>query len=134
MRVQLKRLYDETNEGDGHRALVDGMWPRGVAKADASIDAWYRDLAPSKSRREWFGHDRDRWEKFYAAYREELRRADSRLTQTLREHAQNGGGNAGLRGKRRGVQQRRGTARLPQASLSASARRVGRLGSVAIKT
>ncbi|OHV07594.1 DUF488 domain-containing protein [Kushneria phosphatilytica] len=91
MNIQLKRIYDPYDRNDGYRVLVDGMWPRGVAKEDAHIDEWYRDIAPSKGLVKWFGHDRDRWHGFYEAYRRELRERDSTLSQTLREHARNEG-------------------------------------------
>jgi uncharacterized protein YeaO (DUF488 family) len=31
--------------------------PRGVSKADAAIDQWIKDIAPSTALRKWFGHD-----------------------------------------------------------------------------
>ncbi|ROO26253.1 uroporphyrin-III C-methyltransferase [Salinisphaera orenii MK-B5] len=75
--VHIKRAYDWPAEGDGHRVLVDGMWPRGVRKADAAIHAWPRELAPSKSLRQWFGHDPDRFDTFRACFREELASSDA---------------------------------------------------------
>lgn len=87
MQIQLKRIYDKRDSSDGYRVLVDGMWPRGMAKEDAHIDDWYRDIAPSKDLVKWFSHDRERWNDFYEAYRRELRDRDSTLAQTLREHA-----------------------------------------------
>ncbi|WP_438765395.1 DUF488 domain-containing protein [Kushneria sp. TE3] len=91
MQIQLKRIYDTRDKDDGYRVLVDGMWPRGVAKKDAHIDDWCRDIAPSRDLLKWFGHDRDRWEGFYDAYRRELRERDSTPAQALREHAQKEG-------------------------------------------
>ncbi len=91
MQIQLKRIYDPVEKDDGHRVLIDGMWPRGVAKKDAHIDDWCREIAPSKDLLKWFGHDRSRWDGFYDAYRKELREGDSQWPQTLREHAQNEG-------------------------------------------
>lgn len=70
--IRLKRIYDACDPGDGTRVLVDGLWPRGVAKARARIDDWARDLAPSRGLRRWFAHDPDRWAAFRAAYRREL--------------------------------------------------------------
>ncbi|MDW5375774.1 DUF488 family protein [Halomonas sp. HP20-15] len=91
MNIQLKRIYDPASEEDGYRVLVDGMWPRGVAKRNAALDEWCRELAPSKSLRQWFGHDRARWDEFHRAYRAELREGDGETLARLREHARRDG-------------------------------------------
>ena len=72
-RIKIKRAYVDAEPGDGYRVLVDRLWPRGIAKEKAAIDAWLRDLAPSDGLRKRFhGHPED-WEAFRAAYAEELR-------------------------------------------------------------
>ncbi len=91
MNVGLKRIYDSACDEDGYRVLVDGMWPRGVAKCDAALDEWCRELAPSKSLRQWYGHDPERWTEFYRAYRSELRESDADTLARLREHARRDG-------------------------------------------
>lgn len=70
--IVLKRAYEPADASDGSRVLVDRLWPRGVAKADAKLDAWMKEIAPSTELRKWFGHDPARWEEFQARYREEL--------------------------------------------------------------
>jgi len=30
--LHIKRIYDEPGEEDGHRILVDRVWPRGISK------------------------------------------------------------------------------------------------------
>ncbi|WP_318269565.1 DUF488 domain-containing protein [Salinisphaera orenii] len=77
MKIRLKRAYDAVAEDDGHRALVDGMWPRGVAKADAALDEWCKHIAPSKELVKWFDHRRARWPDFRATYWAELESADA---------------------------------------------------------
>ncbi len=72
MQVQLKRAYDPPNAGDGKRILVDRLWPRGLARADAAIDGWLKELAPSNELRRWFGHDPAKWPEFKRRYFEEL--------------------------------------------------------------
>lgn len=62
--VRLKRAYDPADASDGIRILVDRLWPRGVRKADAAIDRWTKDIAPSTALRKWFGHAPDRWQEF----------------------------------------------------------------------
>ena len=71
-RIRLKRAYEPPSHGDGRRILVDRLWPRGVKKAEAAIDAWLKDLSPSPLLRKWFGHDPGRWDEFRRLYRNEL--------------------------------------------------------------
>jgi uncharacterized protein YeaO (DUF488 family) len=44
-----KRAYEPYPPSDGYRVLVDRLWPRGVSKANAHLDAWEKDIAPSKA-------------------------------------------------------------------------------------
>jgi uncharacterized protein YeaO (DUF488 family) len=69
----LKRAYDPADGNDGRRILVDRLWPRGVSKAEADIDEWVRELAPSTALRKWFGHDPARWPQFRHRYAREIR-------------------------------------------------------------
>jgi len=57
---------------DGKRVLVDRLWPRGLTKAKANVDLWFKDIAPSTQLRKWFGHDPGKWEEFKKRYRAEL--------------------------------------------------------------
>ena len=68
-----RRIYDETSPKDGKRVLVDRVWPRGVAKKDAHLDEWLRDVAPSTPLRKWYGHEPGRFREFRRRYRSELR-------------------------------------------------------------
>lgn len=72
MDVRTKRIYDDPEPGDGARVLVDRLWPRGVSKADAALDNWAREIAPSDALREWFDHDPERWAEFQDRYAAEL--------------------------------------------------------------
>ncbi|MFN3975050.1 MAG: DUF488 domain-containing protein [Dehalococcoidia bacterium] len=72
MALLVKRIYAPAQEGDGYRVLVDRLWPRGLPRSQARVDAWLKDLAPSDALRRWFGHDPQRWEEFQRRYREEL--------------------------------------------------------------
>lgn len=69
---RLKRIHDPAAPDDGRRVLVDRVWPRGLRKADAAIDEWLRDVAPSTELRRWFAHDRSRWDEFVRRYHAEL--------------------------------------------------------------
>jgi len=55
--IKLTRAYERATASDGTRILIDRLWPRGLKKADAAIDQWVKDLAPSTALRKWFGHD-----------------------------------------------------------------------------
>ena len=70
--VRLQRAYDEPTPADGHRVLVDRVWPRGRSKQELRLDAWARDLGPSTALRKWFGHDPARWPEFQERYQAEL--------------------------------------------------------------
>jgi uncharacterized protein YeaO (DUF488 family) len=77
-RVEIRRVYDH-HPGDGsHRVLVDRLWPRGIAKADAPFDEWAKDVAPSTELRRWYGHQPARYEEFAERYRRELRVSPAR--------------------------------------------------------
>jgi uncharacterized protein YeaO (DUF488 family) len=83
--VRLQRAYDDPAPDDGHRVLVDRVWPRGRTKAELRLDAWARDLGPSAGLRKWFGHDAARWTEFQKRYRVEL--ADPARARALDELA-----------------------------------------------
>jgi uncharacterized protein YeaO (DUF488 family) len=87
--IRLKRAYEAAAPEDGARILVDRLWPRGVAKADAALDGWMKDIAPSAALRQWFGHDPARWDAFRQRYAEELR-AHADLLEQLRKRAREG--------------------------------------------
>ena len=89
MDVRLKRVYEPANRSDGYRILIDRLWPRGVSRERAALDAWEPELAPSTELRTWFGHDPDRFEEFRRRYADELRWQRPRLTE-LRRQARDG--------------------------------------------
>ena len=72
LHIRTKRIYEPAEEVDGIRILVDRLWPRGLSRKDANIDAWLKDIAPSPVLRKWFHHDPQRWTDFRRRYREEL--------------------------------------------------------------
>ena len=75
-RIRLARVYDEPSAEDGHRVLVDRVWPRGFSKDRARVDEWCKDIAPSTALRKWYGHDPQRFEEFDRRYRTELKDAE----------------------------------------------------------
>jgi len=87
--IRLKRAYEPAAAEDGYRVLVDRLWPRGVAKQQAGLDEWDRELAPSGELREWFGHEPGRFAEFRRRYIDELRASPARLKE-LRRRARTG--------------------------------------------
>lgn len=71
--ILIKRIYDESNDADGMRVLVDRLWPRGVAKEKAHIDLWLKEIAPSNELRKWFHHETKNWDEFVEKYKTELK-------------------------------------------------------------
>jgi uncharacterized protein YeaO (DUF488 family) len=71
-RIRVKRVYEEPARGDGYRLLVDRLWPRGLSKNRAALDAWLRDLAPSDELRRWFHAHPESWLGFRKRYLKEL--------------------------------------------------------------
>jgi uncharacterized protein YeaO (DUF488 family) len=69
---RIKRVYEKPARSDGMRILVDRLWPRGLKKADAKIDLWMKEVAPSQTLRKWFGHEPDRFAEFKRRYKREL--------------------------------------------------------------
>lgn len=82
--IRLKRAYEPPATSDGRRILVDRLWPRGISKADAAIDRWMKDIAPSTELREWFGHDAERWPEFQRRYALEVRKHREQLAELRR--------------------------------------------------
>lgn len=72
MSIRLQRAYEDPTPDDGHRVLVDRVWPRGRTKEQLHLDRWAREVAPSTELRRWFGHDPARWEEFRHRYLAEL--------------------------------------------------------------
>ena len=81
--VSIKRIYDPAEDSDGYRILVDRLWPRGVSKERADLDAWLKDVAPSPDLRTWWDHDPEHMGEFAAKYRAELE--DSSAVNELRD-------------------------------------------------
>ena len=70
--IRVRRIYDDPNDEDGIRVLVDSLWPRGVSKVRADIDEWCAAVAPSDALRKWYGHAPERFEDFESRYLREL--------------------------------------------------------------
>lgn len=86
--VHVRSVRDEPASGDGHRVLVDRVWPRGVRKEGAALDEWLKEVGPSTELRKWFGHDPERFEEFARKYEQELQGSDewAELQQIVSDH------------------------------------------------
>jgi uncharacterized protein YeaO (DUF488 family) len=88
--ARVARVYDPATAHDGYRVLVDRLWPRGISKSAADLDEWCREVAPSASVQQWYGHVPERFPEFRERYRIELATGDAaaavqRLRQLPRE-------------------------------------------------
>jgi uncharacterized protein YeaO (DUF488 family) len=81
--LRVKRVYEPRAKADGHRILVDRLWPRGLTKKRAAVDEWLKELAPSTELRRWFQHDPKRWPEFQKRYRRELRAQNAVLREIV---------------------------------------------------
>ena len=77
MSVSVKRIYEKPARIDGKRILVDRLWPRGISKDAAALDAWLRELAPSDALRQWYHARPDAWLTFRRRYLKELMRPEA---------------------------------------------------------
>lgn len=71
--IKIKRVYEDFEESDGYRILVDRLWPRGMKKENLHYDIWAKDITPSTALRKWYHQDLDKnWDTFVSAYQREL--------------------------------------------------------------
>lgn len=84
---KIKRIYEPQDKSDGLRILVDRVWPRGVSKDAAALDAWAKDLAPSTALRQWYAHDPARFAEFTQRYHAELDTIPDTLAGYLKDWA-----------------------------------------------
>jgi uncharacterized protein YeaO (DUF488 family) len=86
--IKIKRIYEEPDENDGFRVLVDRLWPRGVSKEKAKLDLWLKEIAPSSELRKWFNHQPERFREFKKRYKTELD-SNSSIGQLEKIHKEN---------------------------------------------
>ena len=77
MATAVKRVYEKSSPADGTRVLVDRLWPRGLTKNAAALDAWFKELAPSDELRRWSHENHGAWQLFRKRYLKELARAEA---------------------------------------------------------
>lgn len=87
--IKIKRIYEDWEDTDGFRILVDRLWPRGVKKESAHVDLWLKEISPSTELRKWFGHDPKKWPEFEKKYIAEIKankEAVNKLLETVKAH------------------------------------------------
>jgi len=85
--IKTKRIYDAASPDDGHRLLVMRMWPRGIRKE--AVDAWEKDLGPSRPLIDEFHKGDIDWREFAVRYQAEM--AEKRdLLARVRDMSQRG--------------------------------------------
>lgn len=75
-KIIVARVYDELDEIEAMRILVDRLWPRGIRKEELKLDYWAREVAPSTALRKEFNHQDDRFPEFREEYLVELDASD----------------------------------------------------------
>lgn len=70
--IHCKRAYDPPESDDGHRVLVDRLWPRNLRKDTLALDDWRKELAPSTELRRAFKAGKKSFASFRDGYRQEL--------------------------------------------------------------
>jgi len=83
--IRIKRVYEQPDEADGRRILVDRLWARGLSKDKAKVDAWVKEIAPSTELRRWYGHDPNKWAEFKSRYAVELNTKPDKVEEILGE-------------------------------------------------
>ena len=69
---KIKRSYQDPDDDDGFRILVDRLWSRGLSKKNAKLDLWMKEIAPTNELRKKFGHDPEKYDTFKDQYLKEL--------------------------------------------------------------
>lgn len=69
--IQCRRVYEPVQDTDGHRVLVDRLWPRNLRK-DALEGQWLREVAPTADLRRAYHHGAMEYAEFSRCYQREL--------------------------------------------------------------
>jgi len=89
--INIARLYDALGSEPAGNFLIDRLWPRGLAKADAPFEDWLKDIAPSPDLRKWYSHQVEKYDEFARRYRDELNEPDAaEQLDKLRKRARRG--------------------------------------------
>lgn len=87
--INVKSVYDARLPSDGHRILVEAVWPKGVPKGKSSGCEWMRSLGPSNNLRGWMDRNPRKAGGFKDRYLAELGHNDkdvNRVAAMLKEY------------------------------------------------
>ncbi|HEU0240368.1 MAG TPA: DUF488 family protein [Micromonosporaceae bacterium] len=70
--VRIASVYDNPGRSPARRILVDGGWPRALARTTTNVTLWAKDAAPSAQLRRWYADAPQRFDEFARRYRTEL--------------------------------------------------------------
>lgn len=87
--IKCKRVYDPVEKEDGHRILVDRIWPRGIKKQTLELSEWAKEIAPTNELRKQFGHQPEKFEWFSKEYKKELDKNEytDKFIRSVKEYA-----------------------------------------------
>ena len=68
-----KTIYDKSEPSDGERILVMRIWPRGISKERAKLDAWMKDLGTERELIKKWKSGKVTWPEFEREYRQSLK-------------------------------------------------------------
>jgi uncharacterized protein YeaO (DUF488 family) len=88
MSIKIKRNYEDHEEADGYRILIDRLWPRGMSKDKARIDEWDKDIAPSTALRQRFHQQEINFREFSKYYKQELVQSHQKELARIRKLAE----------------------------------------------
>ena len=84
MPIRTRRWNDPRDRDDGARLLVSRFRPRGLAEANETWDAWWKDLGPSaRLHADFYGKTGKSvsWDEYRARYLAEMESQRERITQ-----------------------------------------------------
>lgn len=87
MKFTVKRIYDKDFSPNDFRVLIDRLWPRGIAKLEAHIALWEKDITPSSELRTRYHHAEITYPEFAQQYAQELQQNASLVQDFLQKIA-----------------------------------------------
>lgn len=70
--IKTKSAYELPDKSDGERILISRYWPRGLSKERLSIEAWLKELAPSKELLMDWKTEKITWQEYEKRYLKEM--------------------------------------------------------------
>lgn len=84
MSLSVKNAYEPSAPNDGHRFLVDRLWPRGISKGEIAIEEWLKEIAPSDQLRKSTHSGELTWSAFRKEYITELKQHRDELRRLVK--------------------------------------------------